>query len=135
MTLNPIDSDNHLCEPDDCFTRHIESKYADRALHIRRDASGKRRWYCGGQPIVFLPEAIDRTLQPGALQVKYRSAETRKLRYFSRAKPASGAPRISLRHGLDRRLQTLHTPSTSLSVNFALPMRSWISAVIEGLQS
>jgi len=28
-------SDNHLYEPDDCFTRHLESKYADRAMHVR----------------------------------------------------------------------------------------------------
>jgi hypothetical protein len=70
-----IDADNHMYEPDDCFTRHIETRYADRARHIRRDANGKRRWFFGNQPIVFLPEAIDRTLQPGALQVKYRTGD------------------------------------------------------------
>jgi hypothetical protein len=31
-TFNIIDSDHHLYEPDDCFTRRLESRYADRAM-------------------------------------------------------------------------------------------------------
>ena len=31
-----VDADHHYYEPDDCFTRHLESEFRDRAFHIER---------------------------------------------------------------------------------------------------
>lgn len=39
MTDSPyriVDADHHYYEPDDCFTRHLEAEFADRAFHIVR---------------------------------------------------------------------------------------------------
>ena len=32
-----IDCDNHYYEPDDCFSRHIESKFRDRTVWVERE--------------------------------------------------------------------------------------------------
>ena len=33
-----VDSDMHYYEPDDCFTRHLEARYAERALRVVKRA-------------------------------------------------------------------------------------------------
>ena len=68
--MNPLpfrmnDADNHLYEPDDCFTRHLESRFAERAMHVRRGAGGTGQWFFGDIDVKFCREAIDRTLRPG----------------------------------------------------------------------
>ena len=35
-----IDADGHYYEPDDCFTRHIEARFKDATVHVRRGADG-----------------------------------------------------------------------------------------------
>ena len=35
-----VDVDNHYYEPDDCFTRHLDPAFVDRAFHIERGAKG-----------------------------------------------------------------------------------------------
>ena len=41
-----VDCDQHYYEPDDCFTRHLESKYRNEAIEVRRDqADGLGRIY------------------------------------------------------------------------------------------
>jgi predicted TIM-barrel fold metal-dependent hydrolase len=46
----PIDSDGHYYEPYDAFTRHIESRYRDRAVNVRiSDKDGLGRLYYGDQ--------------------------------------------------------------------------------------
>ena len=39
-----IDSDMHYYEPDDCFTRHLESRYADRALTVETLLNQTNLW-------------------------------------------------------------------------------------------
>ena len=34
------DADNHYYEPPDCYTRHIEPKFRDRAIHVEQDDEG-----------------------------------------------------------------------------------------------
>jgi predicted TIM-barrel fold metal-dependent hydrolase len=43
------DADNHYYEPDDCFTRHIESAYKRRTVWIDRRDSGPARMYVGDE--------------------------------------------------------------------------------------
>lgn len=63
-----IDLDHHYYEPDDCCTRHLEARFADRAVQIREDADGKRSWYAGDQPLTFDRRPLDWVLEPGDLR-------------------------------------------------------------------
>jgi predicted TIM-barrel fold metal-dependent hydrolase len=49
-----VDVDNHYYEPDDCFTRHLDPAFADRAFHIERDPDGLGRPYFGATPAYYL---------------------------------------------------------------------------------
>jgi predicted TIM-barrel fold metal-dependent hydrolase len=42
-----FDADGHYYEPHDAFTRHLESRFADRALHVRVGADGLGRLWFG----------------------------------------------------------------------------------------
>jgi predicted TIM-barrel fold metal-dependent hydrolase len=64
-----IDADNHFYEPDDCCTRHLEARFADRAVHVRRDATGRGRWWFGDRPLRFHPDARDLVMRPGDYRV------------------------------------------------------------------
>src|SRR4051794_19902523 len=74
VALDITDSDNHLYEPDDCFTRHLDPAFRDRSLHVR-EVDGRRKWFFGDQPVVFVPDAIDATLEPGALQAYFQGKD------------------------------------------------------------
>ena len=64
-----IDADHHYYEPDDCFTRHMESAYADRAVNIRRGEGKFGRVYIGDERMRFFSVIPgDHTGGPGALQ-------------------------------------------------------------------
>jgi predicted TIM-barrel fold metal-dependent hydrolase len=60
-----IDIDNHYYEPDDCCTRHLESKFKDRSVHMRREADGGGNWYFGDKPLTFARGARDVVMAPG----------------------------------------------------------------------
>lgn len=49
-----IDADNHFYEPYDCCSRHIESKYADRAVNVRKGDDGLGRLYYGSERFEFM---------------------------------------------------------------------------------
>jgi predicted TIM-barrel fold metal-dependent hydrolase len=49
-----VDADNHYYEPDDCFTRHLEPEFANRACRIVRDEQGVGVPWIGGQPAYYL---------------------------------------------------------------------------------
>ncbi len=66
-----FDADNHYYEPDDCFTRHIEAKYARRTLWIdRRGGAGvPGRMYVGDERCQFFSVgAGDSVGPPGAMK-------------------------------------------------------------------
>ena len=54
MDYRLIDADGHYYEPDDCFTRHIEAKYQDATVHVRRGDDGLGRVYVGDQRTYML---------------------------------------------------------------------------------
>ncbi len=64
-----IDADNHYYEPDDCCTRHLESRYKDRAVHCVRNADGSGEWRFGDKPLSFHRYPRDQVMEPG----EYRS--------------------------------------------------------------
>jgi len=62
-----VDADNHYFEPDDAFTRHLDPRFADRALHIRRGGDDDGRPYIGDEPLYYLARTpVDRMGRPGA---------------------------------------------------------------------
>ena len=62
-----VDADNHYYEPYDCFTRHIEKRYADRVVHHVMHDDGLHRTYIGDKPFAWRPVAIcDLVSPPGA---------------------------------------------------------------------
>lgn len=63
-----IDADNHFYEPYDCFTRHIEPAFADRSVHVVKDAQGLGRLYFGQRKLGFMRVIqTDYTGAPGSL--------------------------------------------------------------------
>lgn len=68
MDYRLIDADGHYYEPDDCFTRHIESRFTDATIHVRRDADGLGRVYLGDRRTFMSVMPGDHASAPGALQ-------------------------------------------------------------------
>ncbi len=71
------DADNHYYEPDDCFTRHIEAKYARRTVWLDRrgDAGVPARMYVGDERCHFFSVgAGDSVGPPGAMKEFLRGA-------------------------------------------------------------
>jgi predicted TIM-barrel fold metal-dependent hydrolase len=63
-----VDADMHYYEPDDCFTRHLERKYADRAVRVRKGDDGLGRVYFGDRRVRYISiTPADFTSPPGAL--------------------------------------------------------------------
>jgi len=64
-----IDADNHYYEPDDAFTRHIEARFADQAVNIRRGEDGLGRVYVGDERMWWMGiSPADYVVKPGAFR-------------------------------------------------------------------
>jgi predicted TIM-barrel fold metal-dependent hydrolase len=64
-----IDADEHYYEPDDCFTRHIETRYRQDTVRVDRSAGdGLGRIYLGGKRTFMSVMPGDYASAPGALQ-------------------------------------------------------------------
>lgn len=68
MEYGLIDADGHYYEPDDCFSRHIESRFADRTIRVERGADGLGRIFLRGQRTFMSVMPGDYASAPGALQ-------------------------------------------------------------------
>jgi predicted TIM-barrel fold metal-dependent hydrolase len=72
-----FDADNHYYETRDCFTRFIEPKYRERAIHVARDDDGAERLLVGDKPFTFLGSYdFDHSAKPGALREMLRMMNT-----------------------------------------------------------
>ncbi len=59
------DADNHYYEPDDCFTRHIETEYKTRTVwHDRREPGQPARMYVGDERCRFFSVATGDNIGP-----------------------------------------------------------------------
>ncbi len=63
-----IDADGHYYEPDDCFTRHIESRFRDRTINVKRGDDGLGRVFLGDNRTFMSVMPGDYASAPGALQ-------------------------------------------------------------------
>jgi len=67
------DADTHYYEPDDCFTRHIESKFATQTVWIDRRSGGPARMYIGDARCQFFSVgAGDSVGPPGIMKAFLR---------------------------------------------------------------
>ena len=62
-----FDADNHYYEPRDAFTRHMEKRYADKAVHVEVDERGYDRIFIGEEPFTFLFPLFTDAPAPGGL--------------------------------------------------------------------
>ena len=63
-----FDGDNHYYETYDSFTRYIEPKFADRAIHVRPNEKGRNVVYIGDTPLKSNPaHPQDFVAPPGAM--------------------------------------------------------------------
>lgn len=62
-----VDADNHYYESADCFSRHIESKYRDKAITAEQRGDGSWKIRIGSKPFDFFDAKFDRTNPPGSL--------------------------------------------------------------------
>ncbi|HWL42975.1 MAG TPA: amidohydrolase family protein [Ilumatobacter sp.] len=62
-----VDGDNHYYERPDCFSRHIESRYADLAVRAEARPDGTWAVRVGDRPYSFMEPKFDKTNPPGSL--------------------------------------------------------------------
>ena len=70
-----FDADNHYYEPRDAFSRHLDPRYADRAVKVVTDPSGKDAIFVAGQKHHFTPPTFELVPPPGHLKEMLRSQE------------------------------------------------------------
>lgn len=75
-----FDGDNHYYEPRDAFTRYIEPKFRDKAVHVVQGSDGSESIRIGDKPFTFLANMelnFDVTLRPGSLRdyLRYLTGE------------------------------------------------------------
>ena len=64
-----FDADNHYYEPRDAFTRFMEPKFRDKAIHVVRDPNGAEVIWVGERRFTFLEHrGFDDTVKPGSLR-------------------------------------------------------------------
>lgn len=75
LGFSVVDADNHYYETPDCFSRHIEAKYRDKAItsHRRPDESWEIR--IGGTTHDFFDPKFDKTNPPGSLLTILRAKD------------------------------------------------------------
>jgi hypothetical protein len=67
-----FDADNHYYEPRDAFTRHIEARYRDQAVHVV-EVDGKDAIFVGDRPFTFLAPYYRSVAAPGSLREMLRT--------------------------------------------------------------
>ncbi len=65
------DADNHYYEPDDCFSRHIESAYKQRTVWVDRSATGAGRMYVGDERCHFFSVGVGDSVGPPGIMKEF----------------------------------------------------------------
>jgi predicted TIM-barrel fold metal-dependent hydrolase len=71
-----FDADNHYYEPRDAFTRHLEPRFREKAVRVRRDAIGAESIWVGQRRFTFLSDLelnFETTVRPGSLRELLRT--------------------------------------------------------------
>jgi len=73
LPFGVFDADNHYYEPRDAFGRHLDPRYADRAVKVVTDPNGKDAIFVAGQKHHFTPPTFELVPPPGHLKEMLRS--------------------------------------------------------------
>jgi predicted TIM-barrel fold metal-dependent hydrolase len=84
------DADNHYYEPDDCFTRHIESRFRERTVWVDRKGEGPSRMYIGDERCHFFSVGAADSIGPPGVMKAFLRGETEQ----------GGSPSLSPINGL-----------------------------------
>jgi predicted TIM-barrel fold metal-dependent hydrolase len=68
MDYRLIDADAHYYEPDDCFSRHIETRFRDDTIRVERGPDGLGRIFLRGRRTFMSVMPGDYASAPGALE-------------------------------------------------------------------
>ena len=68
MEYQLIDADEHYYEPDDCFSRHIEARFKDETIGVKRGTDGLGRVFLRGRRTFMSVMPGDYASAPGALE-------------------------------------------------------------------
>ena len=71
-----FDADTHYYEPDDCFTRHIETRFKQRTVWIDRSAGGAGRMYVGAERCHFFSVGAGDSVGPPGIMKAFLRGET-----------------------------------------------------------
>ncbi|MGH7790063.1 MAG: amidohydrolase family protein [Candidatus Binatia bacterium] len=71
-----FDADNHYYEPDDCFTRHIESALKARTVWIDRRPEGGGKMYVGDQRCHFFSVGVGDSVGPPGIMKAFLRGES-----------------------------------------------------------
>ena len=71
-----FDADTHYYEPDDCFTRHIETRFKQRTVWIDRSAAGAGRMYVGAERCHFFSVGAGDSVGPPGIMKAFLRGET-----------------------------------------------------------
>jgi predicted TIM-barrel fold metal-dependent hydrolase len=63
-----FDSDNHYYETRDAFTRHLDPRWRERAVHVVTEANGKDTIFVAGRKHHFTPPTFELVPPPGHLK-------------------------------------------------------------------
>ena len=103
-----FDADNHYYEPRDCFTRHIEPRFRDRAIHVKPGPSGREETWIGEKPFTFLVNReLDRAMKAitgfarRTLAKRVKLRHTPELRFLLDDSIAEGSRTLGLIRELD----------------------------------
>ena len=73
-----VDADTHYYEADDAYTRHLEARFTDDALHIRRGDDGLGKIWIGNRRLAFMSVTPrDYVRPPGSLRLFFAGEEDR----------------------------------------------------------
>ena len=70
------DADNHYYESDDCYTRHIESRFKDKTVWVDRKDDGPARMYVGKDRCNFFSVAVGDHIGPPGIMKAFLKGET-----------------------------------------------------------
>lgn len=70
-----IDVDQHYYEPLDCFTRHLDRRFHDRALRAVENGEGRLEWRIGDRPLAGERHPRTITIGPGELEPSLAARE------------------------------------------------------------
>jgi predicted TIM-barrel fold metal-dependent hydrolase len=93
MTTLPyrmFDADTHYYEPDDCFTRHIESRFKSRTVWIDRSGKGAGRMYVGADRCHFFSVGAGDSIGPPGIMKAFLRGDSEE----------GGSPSLSPINGL-----------------------------------